>query len=332
MEGIVNVMNPKLSKFLTILFCFSCYTPFAQKPKPVSPLAVEKASGLELVTPGDVLLSEILFNPLPGGVDYVELFNRSGKNISLQELFLASRDREGEIVQKYPLAKIPMMLSSGKYLLITSDTLIILQGYSVPQNAGMIQLKKLPSYNNDKDVVVLLDEQGTVIDELHYSEEMHHDLLKDPEGVALERVSFEKATNLPSNWYSATALSGYGTPGRKNSVQPDVLMSGIDVAFSPESFSPNLDGYNDEYYIKLNTDKPGYFANVWIFDKSGFMVTRLAENVALGNMQTISWNGRGESGEMLSSGIYVSVVEVFSLSGGFRRFKDAIVLVQNSAQ
>lgn len=39
---------------------------------------------------GDIVLSEILFNPLPNGVDFVEIYNRTDKTFSLSDLVLAN--------------------------------------------------------------------------------------------------------------------------------------------------------------------------------------------------------------------------------------------------
>ena len=51
-------------------------------------------------------------------------------------------------------------------------------------------MEKFPSYNNDFDYVVLFDENMQVIDELFYTEKMHHLLLAEEKGISLERISF----------------------------------------------------------------------------------------------------------------------------------------------
>ncbi len=44
----------------------------------------------EPAQPGDILFNEILFNPLPGDPDYLELYNTSGKVIDASRLQLVS--------------------------------------------------------------------------------------------------------------------------------------------------------------------------------------------------------------------------------------------------
>ena len=44
----------------------------------------------EPAEPGDILFNEVLFNPMPGDPDYLELFNRSGKVIDASRLEIIS--------------------------------------------------------------------------------------------------------------------------------------------------------------------------------------------------------------------------------------------------
>ena len=54
----------------------------------------------------------------------------------------------------------------------------------------IIELESMPTYNNDDgSVVIALD--SAIIDEFHYDENMHFDLLQELEGVSLERSNTE---------------------------------------------------------------------------------------------------------------------------------------------
>ena len=187
-------------------------------------------------------------------------------------------------------------------------------------------MEKFPSFNNDEDFVVLLDENLNVIDELHYFDKMHHPLLADEEAIALERVSFTEPTNIFTNWHSAASVAGYGTPGYKNSQGEPFNSSKPEVTFSPESFSPDFDGYNDEYLIEYKTTKPGCVANISVFDAAGRFVLKLANNEILGSEGKFTWNGEDQTGQRLNLGVYVVLVEIFSLTGETWHFKDGVVL------
>lgn len=275
---------------------------------------------------GDALINEILFNPISGGEDYVEIYNNSNKQIPTSQLYLASRDKNLELTQIYPLSSERLLFQSGGYLVLTKDTNGVFPWFAIECNECFLQMEKFPSFNNDEDYVVLLNEKLEVIDELFYTDKMHSTLLADEEGIALERISFEAETKNPQNWHSASSESGYGTPGYKNSqVQNDNVIKPI-VTFESESFSPNLDGYNDLYKIHYEFEKPGYYANVTIFDAAGGLVLQLSKNELLGTSGEIIWNGEDETGQRQNLGVYIALVEVFDLHGNVYRFKDGVVL------
>ncbi len=96
--------------------------------------------------------------------------------------------------------------------------------------------------------------------------------------------------------------------------------------FEPEAFSPNLDGFNDEYIIRYEMAKPGYVANISIFDAAGRFVLRLAKNEVLGTSGKFIWNGEDETGSRQSLGVYVVMVEIFNAEGELHRFKTGVVL------
>jgi len=74
------------------------------------------------IEPGDVIINEILFNPVPEGNDYVELFNLSEKEIPLKNLYLASRDNDLQLTQIYRLTEKNTRFNPGSFLALTKDT------------------------------------------------------------------------------------------------------------------------------------------------------------------------------------------------------------------
>ena len=289
-------------------------------------IVIAEEKPLEPILSGDVLISEVLFNPVAGGSDYVDIYNNSGKEISTNRLYLASRDSKLELTQIYPLSKSKRMFLPENYLALTKDTNGVFPWFEIKCRECFLQMEKFPSYNNDFDYVVLLNENMQVIDELFYSEKMHHLLLAEEKGISLERISFAENTNDIKNWHSASTTSGYGTPGYKNS-QVEIENATVPkVTFNLESFSPNFDGYNDEYQINYELEKPGYIANISIFDSAGRFVLKLANNEILGTSGTIVWNGNDESGHRQNLGVYVVLVEIFNTSGELYQYKDGVVL------
>ena len=289
-------------------------------------IVIAEEKPLEPIEPGDVLINEVLFNPVAGGNDFVEIYNNSKKEIAVNRLYLASRDSKLELTQIYPLSISKNIFFPESYLALTKDTNGIFPWFDIQCPECFLQMEKFPSYNNDFDYVVLLNEQMQVIDELSYTEKMHHPILAAEKGISLERISFTKNTNDIKNWHSASTTSRYGTPGYQNSQFEIEDLNTPKIAFSPESFSPNFDGYNDEYQIQYELDKPGYVANISIFDAAGRFIMKLANNEILGTSGTIVWNGDDQTGQRQNLGVYVVLVEIFNTSGEVYKYKDGVVL------
>lgn len=274
----------------------------------------------------DLLINEVLFNPLPDGEDYVELYNNSKKFIPLNKLYLASRDKNLELTQIYSLTSKKINIAPENYLVLTQDTNRVFPWFTIECAACFLQMAKLPSFNNDEDYVVLLNNKMQIVDEFYYEEKMHSALLHNPEGISLERISFSGETNEKTNWHSASTTSGYGTPGYKNSQSENKDLKKVAVSFEPKSFSPNNDGYNDIYSVNFKLDKPGYICNVWVYDSAGRFITKLAENSILGTDAVITWNGTDETGNRQKPGVYIVLVEIFNTEGFLKKFKDGVVL------
>ena len=278
------------------------------------------------VEPGDLVINEVLFNPFPDGDDFVEIYNNSEKLISMNRLFLATRDDTLQLKQIYQFSESKNLFSPKNYLTLTNDTNGVFLWFTIECPECFLQMEQFPTFSNDEGYVVLLNEEMQIIDEFFYTEKMHSSFLADAEGISLERVSFSANTNFVGNWHSASWQSGYGTPGYQNSQVENKGLLEPQVTFEPESFSPNLDGYNDEYQINYQFEKPGYIANAWIFDAAGRFVLQLAQNEILGTSGTILWNGENETGQRQPLGVYIVALEIFNADGSVHRFKDGVVL------
>ena len=74
------------------------------------------------IDPGDIVITEVLFNPMPDGEDYVEIYNNSDKQIPLNKLYLASRDKDLQLTQVYSLTTGKGIFEPNSYLALTKDT------------------------------------------------------------------------------------------------------------------------------------------------------------------------------------------------------------------
>ncbi len=276
--------------------------------------------------PGDVVINEVLFNPYAGGVDFVEIYNRSNKPINLKDLKIANRNRETlELNEVYAASDSAWLLMPSEYAVLSENPSLVALFYHVENPQAMVWLKKLPSYPNDDGYVVLLGDNG-IIDELRYDKGMHNKLLSDPKGVSLERINPELPTHEASSWQSAAQTAGFATPTMRNSQYTDAIEAEDEFSLSYEIFSPDGDGFEDILLINYQLPESGYIANIMVFDSRGRRVKRLAANLLLGTEGSIQWDGSNDTGNRVSLGAYVIFIEAFDLKGQLKRYKKTVVV------
>jgi hypothetical protein len=277
----------------------------------------------------DIVINEILFNPNSGGVDYVEIYNRSQKIIDAKQLYIANRNSTNVISSIQQLSTESILLFPKNFLVITEDPQIVMQQYVTTNPDAFIQVSSMPSFPDDKGDVIILNAQGKIIDEVIYSDKWHFALISNTEGVSLERIDYN-AASVQSNFHSAATSVGYGTPGYKNSqFRIDQQVQG-EITVIPEVFSPDNDGIDDFATINYSFPSPGYVANITIFDASGRPVRYLEKNALSGIKGSYIWDGLGEKQQKLSQGIYIIYTEIFNTDGKKKQFKNTIVLARRA--
>jgi hypothetical protein len=276
--------------------------------------------------PGTIIINEILFDPRPGGVDFVELVNVSDYTLSIDRLSLASRNDTLGLKQIYAVSSEPKFLKPGKYLCCTKDPEIVANQYLWHDAESFVKMTSFPSYSDDSGIVVLLNDSLQVLDELSYSYKMHSSFLADEEGVSLERIFFEKPATDRNNWASAAASVGYASPGLPNSQTPIETAVEDEITVDPEVVSPNGDGYNDQLILFYSFDKPGYMATVKVFDMAGRQIKTLTNNQSLAQQGTWTWDGKGANGQRMNLGVYIILVEIFDQQGHRKVFKKTAIL------
>ncbi len=275
---------------------------------------------------GDLVINEVLFNPYPGGADYIELLNISDRIIDIQDLFIANRDENYQIDQVYLLSNRSKMLEVGAYLLMSTDTANIKLNYSHYNEKTFLQLKNLPSYNDDEGRVVLLNRNQEQVDDFAYDEDMHVQNLTSDEGVSLERINPFKETNSTSNWISAAQSIDFGTPGMQNSSYDIDEVEINTLGFKSKIFSPDNDGVDDRLIINFDLDKSGYVANIRVYNSFGKEIRRLASNLTLSTKDELFWDGLLANKERAPIGVYVIYFELYHPDGDVKTYKKTCVL------
>ena len=279
----------------------------------------------ELAVSGDVVFNEILFNPRASAVRFVELINRSPKFIDLQGWQLGNLKPDGS-VENAILASGSLVLAPGQLLAFSSSTAIITAQYPTSSDAAnLVQLSSLPTFP-DIGTVVLADNKGFEIDRFVYSKNLHLTLLNTQEGVSLERIRTNGASN-GSNFHSAAGAVGYATPGRPNSQAQDEVGGNQALAITPEVFTPDDDGQQDFATLNYQLDATGYAATITVYDALGRLTRHLVRNETLPTTGFVQWDGIDDRGHKAAVGYYILLVELFRPSGGEKHeYKKTVVL------
>lgn len=277
---------------------------------------------------GELIINEILFNPKPNGYDYVEIYNNSKKILDASKLYLANRNSSGVVANMKLFNSVPLYIFPGEYYIITENADQTALQYFVKNPANVLTLSSMPSFPDDKGTILLLNAQGNIIDEVNYSEKWHFELIKDKEGVALERIDPNIPSQESTNWHSAASSAGYGSPTYQNSQFKNAANSLTTLEITPKVFSPDNDGFNDIASIQYKTDGPGYVATISIFDANGKLVRSLVRNGILAISGYYNWDGLNDNKQKLATGTYIVVTEIFNLQGKKQSFKNTIVLAR----
>jgi hypothetical protein len=271
----------------------------------------------------DIVINEILFNPRPTGVDFVEVFNNSSKFINIKNWSIGNVENEVVTNPKIIITE-DLLLPPGAYLVFTESSNVIMGEYISSVEKNLFQVADLPGFNDDEGTVAVVDDQSNIIDFFSYTDHYHSVFLQDNGGVSLERISFDELTNNPGNWKSANGSVGYATPGYINSNVGSEQPSGK-IIVTPEVFEP-ITGQPDFTQIQYSFDQGGLVANVKILDFQGREIRQLANNTTLATSGFFRWDGDTEDGTKARVGYYVVWVEVFSGSGKVETFRKRVVV------
>ncbi|PLW99362.1 MAG: hypothetical protein C0593_03385 [Marinilabiliales bacterium] len=261
-----------------------------------------KVAFAEMPQSGDVIINEVLFNPEEGFYDYAELYNQSGKVVSLSSFSFAGYDTlTCEACDIQDIIDVPVLLFPGDYVLVTRDTLGFSKRYPSAKNICAVLGDFLPLLPNDEGALSLVTfNDGQVVDFMTYNSSMHYPVLYSDEGVSLERVD-------AGIWHSSGELNDFGTPGYKNSQSLRSIESQGEILVSPKVITPDNDGRDDVATIKLQCPDDVESADLFIFDQYGYRIRVLSENIFLSDENIIVWDGTNEKGKIVSPGYYVIV-------------------------
>jgi hypothetical protein len=273
---------------------------------------------------GDVIINEILFNPVTGGSDYVELYNNSEKFINLRNWNMANLSN-GSAANFRIISNQNLIFAPHTYFALTVDSIQVKQTY-VNHGFGRFIHCNLPTYANASGNVLLVDPMNLVVDSVSYHERWHFSLISDRKGKSLERINPNGLSNSPNNWQTASENSGWGTPGIQNSQYLNPMAQG-QFSVEPTVISPDNDGFEDFAILTYALPEPAMVGTIRIFDENGRPVRELVNNYFFDQNGELKWDGLDDNGIRCRVGRYLILFEVYSTQTGTTlAFKKVVVI------
>jgi len=275
--------------------------------------------GFQKPAPGDVFVNEVLYNPATGGYDFVEFYNNTDKIFDLKGMTILNTqgNKSASITQT-------AFIQPKGYLAFCPSKAWLSANYKVKYPDNILEMA-IPSFNSDMGNISLLDNQ-VVIDSFRYSEKMQNVFLSSTKGISLERVSWEQPANNNSNWQSASTDVGGGTPGYENSQKRVFAKTDKILVKTEEHFSPNQDGFLDQFIVTYHLDKPGYILRWRVFDAAGRLIKNNNSGILTGTDGFISWDGSTDNISKALPGIYVIEFQFTHDDGSTKRERISCVL------
>jgi hypothetical protein len=169
---------------------------------------------------GDVIINEFMYrapdhfrtseNDRP---QYVELYNRSGKNLNLKGWIL-----KRSISTEYRISDSDLLLEPEEYLVLTNDAHLFEEIYGERNFFEPAAFPRFLIGASSADEIKLFTMQGLPADSLRYTVSEWGGL-----NSSLERRSDTAPAYYPENWSESQNASLPGSPGRENDAVPDSL-------------------------------------------------------------------------------------------------------------
>lgn len=275
--------------------------------------------------PRTVVINEIMYEPVTGHAEFVELLNRSGDTVDVAGWNLMDQPGSSGSRTVIPLSASMQKIPPNGFVLAASDSSVFNE-YPALLHSPVVIHSALSLSNSGEDLV-LTDLTGIPIDSIRYSPAWHlHSVITS--GRSLERIDPNGSTNDSRNWSSSVARSG-ATPGRNNSIVIGSAAAGSAMTLVPNPFSPDQDGFEDFLSINFSLPAASSTIRVRIFDVAGRLIRRLAGGEPVPASGSLIWNGLDDDGHRVRIGMYIILFEAFDNFGGtVKTMKDVAVVAR----
>ena len=275
-----------------------------------------------------VVINEIMYQPMPGSSEYVELYNRLSESVNMRGWTVSDMPDKNGHANEFLISNKPLVLKPCEYIVVAADSTIFNSfPYLIDTSFRSVELGKSGlSLNDGGDDVTLRDLTGQEIDSVHYDPSWHNANLSDVTGRSLERINPILPSNDPKNWSTCSYPLG-GTPGKQNSIYTVSVPASTSLTISPNPFSPDGDGHEDFTMISYELPTTAALVRIRIFDGKGRLIRTLANGEPSGAHGQIIWDGFSDDRNKARIGIYIVLIEALDGNGSAVQAMKGVVVV-----
>jgi hypothetical protein len=245
-----------------------------------------------------VVVNEIMYTPLTGDPEWVELMNATASTVNLKDWQL--RDQSGGVF-------LPgEVLSPDEYVVVTSNSTGGVSGW--PPDIFVIVVPGFPALNNTGDLVVLLDPATKVIDQVDYGL-----FPLTTAGRSLEKVSPAAPSQETTSWVISPASQGH-TAGRRSSVLLE--LDHTELTLEPNPLQLNTPA--SILAVKYVTPFPAINLVVEIYDLAGRRLDTIFNEGPVPGAGVVTWDARSLDQVRYRTGQYVLLFRARDAGSGQR--------------
>ncbi len=288
-----------------LISCFGTALQDAQNPFGYGTKSIDSMS---------LSINELLFDPIETQSDFIEIVNISQNIVDLKNIRICSLDNLGKILTSISPIADGYNLLPGDYIAFTTQKKSTLAQYKTNNTNRVFETTALPSWSNESGFAAITNGDGKIIDKFNYNANMHTPILKNREGVSLEKINPNLSSAVQNNWNSASSVSDFATPGHTNSQFEKPSDQKSKISLESDWFSPDNDGDNDQLQIHYHFNEAGYFLTATLFAENGSSIGKIFNNLQLNQTGELFWNGDME-GQVIQAGNYILFAELFNNHG-----------------
>lgn len=233
-------------------------------------------------------VNEIMYTPLSGEPEWVELVNTTASVVNLKQWQI--RDQSAGVF--LPATDLP---ASG-YVVVTGDSAGVSDG---SPDLAVIVVPNFPILNNTGDQVTLLSPTAAIIDAVDYTP-----LARTSPGRSLEKVSPLLPSQAISSWVVSPSPQGH-TAGRPNSAPVPSDQTGLTLSPNPLE----INRPTSILTLRYATPFPAVNLHVTIYDLAGRKLASIFNAGPVPGTDVITWNAQSLDLVRFKTGQYLLVFQ-----------------------